>query len=76
MHGKSQLICVLPLVGLACTMARAGLANHKLQRDSVESLNFLCPSVDSSVGLCPATDASVNEDGEEKATIFTPSLTL
>ena len=33
-------------VDLACTMARAGLANRKLQRDPVKSLNFLCPSVD------------------------------
>ena len=27
-------------------MAREGLANRKLQRDPVESLNFLCSSVD------------------------------
>ena len=52
------------------------IGDHKLQRDQVESLNFLCPSVDSSVGLCPATDASMKEDGEEKATIFTPSPNL
>lgn len=55
---------------------KSRISNHKLQRDQVESLNFLCPSVDSSVGLCPAMDASMNEDGEEKATIFTPSPTL